>query len=308
MRPTAILLGLTALLPSALLAQQPAPGLSRGPHGVHAPSAPAARAAGARTAARASAAPRVVTITTREYAFDAPASIPAGATTFRIDNKGKELHHVWLVRLEQGHTAADYMAALGATMKGEAPPPAWAIDMGGPQDGVPGALADGTVTLAEGSYVIVCHIPAADGAPHSAKGMVKPLTVTANATPAAAPKADLQLTLRDYDFAFSAPLTAGRHTIRIANTAEQFHEAFLVRLLPGKRAQDALQWVETGMKGPPPMIPVGGSTGLGKGRSMEFTADFVAGEHALLCFLPDAKDGKPHVAHGMMKQFTVAAK
>jgi uncharacterized cupredoxin-like copper-binding protein len=53
------------------------------------------------------------------------------------------------------------------------------------------------------------------------------------------------------------------------------------------------------------MSLVGGTSGLSKGRGMEFTADFTPGEYALLCFLPDARDGKPHVAHGMVKQITV---
>jgi uncharacterized cupredoxin-like copper-binding protein len=295
MRKPALLLGLCALLPSAVMAQ----------HTSHA--ALSARPASATLAGRTSA-PRVITVKTLDYAFEAPATIPAGATTFRIVNAGKELHHVWLVKLEQGKTVGDYMKAMQATAKGEAPPPAWAIDMGGPQMGAPGALADGTVNLEAGNYVMVCHIPAADGVPHSAKGMYKALTVTPNTAPAAEPKADVTMTLRDYDFAFSAPLTAGRRTVRIVNAAEQFHEAFIARLLPGKTAVQALQWVESGMKGPPPMELVGGASGLAVGRGMQFTADFAEGEYALLCFLPDAKDGRPHVAHGMIKQITVGKK
>lgn len=302
MRKPALLLGLCALLPSAVLAQ----------HSTHAaPSlasaTPAARVAKnvAKNVAKSGAAPRIVTVKTMDYAFEAPASIPAGPTTFRIVNAGKEMHHVWLVKLEQGKTVADYMQAMQALAKGEAPPPAWAIDMGGPQMGMPGALADGTVNLEAGSYVVVCHIPGADGVPHSAKGMYKALTVTPNPTPAAEPKADVTMTLRDYDFAFSAPLTAGRHTVRIVNEAEQFHEAVIFRLQPGKTAAQALAWIEKGMQGPPPMEMVGGATGLAKGRGMQFTADFTPGDYALLCFLPDKKDGKPHVAHGMIKQITV---
>jgi uncharacterized cupredoxin-like copper-binding protein len=295
MRPSALVLALGLAFPGALLAQ----------HTGH--QATAARPAAARLASSA-AAPKVVTIKTLDYAFEAPASIPAGATTFRIENAGKELHHVWLVKLEQGKTVGDYLQAMQAAAKGEAPPPAWAVDVGGPQPGVPGALADGTVSLAAGNYVIVCHIPAPDGQPHVAKGMYKPLTVTPSAAPAAEPKADVTMTLKDYGFDFSTPLTAGRHTIRIVNVAEQFHEAFIVKLAPGKSAQDALAWVEGGMKGPPPMMPVGGASGLAKGRAMTFTADFSEGEYALLCFLPDAKDGKMHVAHGMVKQITVGPK
>ena len=51
--------------------------------------------------------PAVVTFVTREYAFDAPDTIEAGATTIKLVNKGSEMHHVWLVRLDGGHTVAD---------------------------------------------------------------------------------------------------------------------------------------------------------------------------------------------------------
>jgi hypothetical protein len=33
--------------------------------------------------------------------------------------------------------------------------------------------------------------------------------------------------------------------------------------------------------------------------------DLTPGEYGFLCFVPDAKDGQPHVAHGMMQQFTI---
>jgi hypothetical protein len=35
------------------------------------------------------------------------------------------------------------------------------------------------------------------------------------------------------------------------------------------------------------------------------TLTLTAGEYGLLCFIPDAKDGKPHFVHGMIKQFVV---
>lgn len=304
MREPVLLFGLCALLPSAVIAQPPSHAAPSHAAPSHASATPVARVA--KSPGRSAAAPRVVTIRTMDYAFEAPASIPAGPTTFRIVNTGRELHHVWFVKLAPGKTVGDYMQAMQALAKGEAPPPAWATDMGGPQMGMPGALADGTVNLEAGDYVIVCHIPAADGVPHSAKGMYRALTVTPNPAPAAEPKADVTMTLRDYDFAFSAPLTAGRRTVRIVNEAEQFHEAFIARLLPGKTAAQALAWIEKGMQGPPPMELVGGATGLAQGRGMQFTADFTPGEYALLCFLPDRKDGRPHVAHGMIKQITVA--
>lgn len=41
--------------------------------------------------------------------------------------------------------------------------------------------------------------------------------------------------LVDDDVQLSTPITAGRHTIRIENLAQQPHEAFIARLLPGGR-------------------------------------------------------------------------
>ena len=151
---------------------------------------------------------------------------------------------------------------------------------------------------------MVCHIPAPDGVTHLAKGMFKQFTVIPSATPAAEPKADVTMTLTDYDFTLSAPLTAGRRTIRLVNGAAQPHEAFIAKLAPGKTAQDALAFLGK-MQGEPPIMPYGGVTGMATGRAMSFAADFTPGQYVLLCFVPDAKDGKAHIAHGMVKTIEV---
>jgi hypothetical protein len=59
------------------------------------------------------------------------------------------------------------------------------------------------------------------------------------------------------------------------------------------------------MKGPPPALPVGGVAVIDAGGSGVFTADLAPGNYGMICFVPDAKDGKPHLMHGMMKQITV---
>jgi len=37
----------------------------------------------------------VVTVTTVDYAFQAPDTIAAGRTTLRLVNNGKDFHHIW---------------------------------------------------------------------------------------------------------------------------------------------------------------------------------------------------------------------
>jgi uncharacterized cupredoxin-like copper-binding protein len=295
----------TVLLATSMVASLTIPALAQSGHGTHSASPTSARARAflaSSTVRRVD--PRVVTVKTYDYNFQLPDTIEAGAVTFRIQNEGKELHHIWLVRLEQGKTMSDYFKAVEVAMKGTAPYPKWAIDVGGPNAAAPGLLADGTVTLAPGNYILVCHIPSPDGTPHARKGMVKSLTVVPSPKPATEPRADLTMTLVDYDFNLSAPLTAGKRTIKIVNGAAQPHEVFVARLAPGKTAGDALAFLEK-MQGQPPILPMGGATGLANGRAMSFTANFEPGQYVLICFVPDAKDFKPHFLHGMVKTIEV---
>ena len=44
---------------------------------------------------------------------------------------------------------------------------------------------------------------------------------------------------------------------------------------------------------------------MAQGVVNDVVVDLTPGEYALLCFVPDAGDGKPHVAHGMVRQVTV---
>ena len=164
--------------------------------------------------------------------------------------------------------------------------------------------------LTPGTYAVICVIPAADGMPHVMKGMGHTITVVGGKTGASkSPTAkvgapDITVDLADYSFTISRPLTRGHHVIRVRNTATQSHEMFVARLAPGKKAGDAMAWLES-PKGPPPLTPLGGTVGLAHGVSNDIALDLTPGDYALFCFIPDAKDGKPHVAHGMVKSFTV---
>jgi uncharacterized cupredoxin-like copper-binding protein len=249
----------------------------------------------------ADATDHTITVTATDYAFDAPAEIPSGITTMRLVNNGHELHHVQLVRLTDGKTAADLSAAL----KQPGPPPPWMQSASGPNAAPPGSSTQATFMLAPGNYAMLCMIPGPDHTPHFAKGMVRPLTVSnvANAS-SMTPTSDVTINMTDYAFSMSPAITAGPHTLQIVNQAKQDHEAVLVRLAPGKKAMDVAAWVDN-QTGPPPGEPLGGVTGLATGASAYITADFTPGTYALLCFLPDAKDGKPHVVHGMVQEFTI---
>jgi len=248
------------------------------------------------------AAPQVVTVTARDFNFEAPAEIAAGPTTFRLVNAGQALHHVQLVKLDDGKTLQDVFAALQAG----GPPPAWLHAIGGPNAPDPGSEANATVVLEPGSYALLCFVDIPDHVPHVMKGMAKILTVTPAPVPAAAatPTGDITMRLNDYSFALSTPITAGRHTIRVENGARQSHEVELIKLAPGKTTQDLMSWMQT-MAGPPPASAIGGISGMEPGQVQAFSHDFTPGSYVLICFVPDANDGKPHLMHGMVQTIRV---
>jgi plastocyanin len=263
----------------------------------------AAGAAAILVGCKSGRAPATINVTAKDYAFEAPASVPAGLVTVHLTNQGKDLHHAQLVKLEDGKTIDDVAKAL----RNPGPPPSWIKFVGGPNAVPPGGQANATQVLKPGRYAYLCFVFGADGVIHAAKGMMRPFEVT-GAAPAKAelPPADVTITLSDYAFEPSRPLTAGRHTIRVNNVGPQPHELALLRLAPGKTVEDFAIWAEGGMKGPPPAEPIGGVVFLDKGGSGTFNADLTPGEYGLICFVPDAKDGKPHLAHGMMQTITVS--
>jgi hypothetical protein len=251
----------------------------------------------------AAPAPNVVTVTAREYAFEAPTRLPAGLTTFNFLVKGKEPHHGIMVRLEEGKTFQD----LAAAMKSDGPPPAWAHLDGGMMIGDPEQGSNVTMALTPGSYALICFIPSADGVPHAAKGMVLPIEVTGSPAPAAGePSPDVVLTLKDFEFELSKPLTPGEHVIKVVTAQGQPHELVLVRLGDGVTAQQVVATEMGQNKGPRPSYTfVGGVAPMEAGRHAYIHARLEPGNYALICFIPDAKDGKPHFAHGMVKEIRI---
>jgi hypothetical protein len=260
----------------------------------------------AAPATTVAAAPNVVNVQASEYKFEAPDSIPAGLTTIKMNDTGKEMHHITLIKLDSGKTSADLAAGMKA-MKPGTPPPAWVVMAGGPNAAPPGSSSELTMALEPGNYALVCFIPDAKGVPHAMHGMIKDLKVTPN--PQAnmtEPTADITVTLRDYQFDFSTPLTAGKHTLKIVTApGQQPHEFTFFQLMPGKTAADIPKYVGSGMQGMPPALPLGGLSGVVAGRASYYTVDLKPGDYAIVCFLEDAKDGKPHFMHGMIQQIHI---
>ena len=243
----------------------------------------------------APAAPNVVHVEAADYSFTAPDSIPSGVTTFHMMNGGKEAHQVIIFK-----ASIEDMKK----MNPNGPAPADLVVVGGPNAAMPGGTAEATLDIAPGTYTMMCLIPSADGKPHAMKGMMRALTVTQGTSTAVMPTPDITAKLTDYAFEFSAPLTAGHHVIRIENAGPQNHEMVFIKLDSGKKIEEFAKWALS-MKGPPPGAPINGGGVMSVGGVNTVQVDLTPGDYGVLCFVTDAKDKKPHLMHGMVKQITV---
>jgi len=238
-----------------------------------------------------------------DYVFAGPSEIPSGWITFRMPNRGEEHHVMLLVRLPEGVSYAEYNSA---TQQGEAPE--WwgeQVIMGGPAALGPGLVGETTVKLDPGEYAMVCPVPTADGTQHSALGMMRPLTVTEEASGAPEPEADITMTLRSLEFEMDSDITPGRHTIRVVFEHQpegKPHDVHIARLGTNQTLEDfatAMETLDLETIELNDVYFIGGAEDMPEGYTAYFTANFEPGRYAFWCH--------GHSADGMVEEFTVEA-
>jgi uncharacterized cupredoxin-like copper-binding protein len=251
---------------------------------------------------QASSIPEVV-ITASDYAYDNPAEIQAGPTYIKMENVGEEIHHVQLLRLNDGVTLEQFQAAL---QQGEETALPLVTFHGGVGIFPKGGSGRVLVNLEEGQYVLACFIPSPDGIPHLAKGMLTPMKVVANGTTGAVqvPEADVKVALKDFNFVLPENINSGKQTWEISNEGPQPHEIIFLKLGDNMTMADIQAYFES-MDGPPPFEFAGGMQGLSAGESGILELDLKPGSYIVACEIPDPATGMAHSALGMVMQFDV---
>jgi uncharacterized cupredoxin-like copper-binding protein len=242
---------------------------------------------------------RTIAITGQDYAFEVPATIEGGLIEISFTNAGKEAHFAGLAKVAEGKTFDDVKAVLTAPPPGTPPsgPPPFE-EFAGAATVDPGLKGNATFNLPAGSYALFCALPAPDGVPHAAKGMITPLTVTEGIA-AALPDVVTSLAASDFALAGSPPTKGGTTVVGIRNQGKQLHEINLVELMPDKKMEDVVAWFKQ-PAGPPPMSF---RSGVAVKPGEEGTSSFElksGSDYAFLCAVPDALgDFAPHVVKGM---------
>jgi hypothetical protein len=245
---------------------------------------------------------RVVEWEARDYSYAAPDTLPSGWVTIRMMNHGPETHHGQLLRLNDGVTFQAFSQAI--QQEGEAALRLTTL-VGGPGAIDANHTDEVTLDLEPGSYVVACFVPSPDGVPHLAKGMLKPIEVTAtDPSTTGPPAARGRFTMRDFSFEMPDRLAAGRASYEVANAGPQPHELVVVKLGEGKTVADVMTWYQA-PTGPPPFEAVGGINGLSAGQAGYMTLDLQPGAYAAICLVPDPASGQPHLHLGMARAFAV---
>jgi hypothetical protein len=241
-----------------------------------------------------------------DFAFEGQDTLETGLVTLKFDNIGQEDHHLQMGRLNDGVTYEDFMT----TLQNEGLAAFALLEMvGGVSVLQPGVSQRVTVNLEKpGLYVALCVLPSvADGTPHYALGMVKPIEVVAPAAASnpEAPEADLEVRMVDFGYDVPAEVNAGEQVWEVINVGEQPHELAVGKLKEGKTLADVMTFVQNEQQGEAPFEFMGGAQVMATGYSNFVEFDFEAGEYVALCFYPDPATGLPHILLGMVRPFTV---
>lgn len=253
--------------------------------------------------------PPVVTVTATDYAFQAPDSLREGWTTFRVVNDGDMLHAPLIVKLDEGVTVDQFRDAYAEAWETEGPWDSLGLIGGIVAPPPKGSPSNATLHLTAGRYAWYCPMHWEGGAPHLVEhGMTRAFIVTPRGESAPEPS-DLQpsltITMDDYAYSLSAPLTAGRHLIRVENRGREGHEVVLMKLQEEKTLVNFQAWLAD-PRSPPPISRSLGGIVLEEGGAKEgyFDVETTPGSYVIFCTI-NAPDGRPHTEHGMIQLIQV---
>jgi len=269
---------------------------------------PSTAPAASTTAAATEPEAKPVSITGRDYAFDAADTIEGGLVEIEFTNAGKEAHVVGLAKIAEGKTIDDVKVVFSAPRSGAPPagPPPFE-EYAGVSTVDPGGVGNATFNLPAGSYALSCALPAPDGVPHVGKGMIRPLEVTEGIA-SEVPQSVASLAANDFSLAGAPPAEAGPSVVKIRNQGKQIHEVNLVELMPGKKLDDLVAWFKAPVGPPPGSFLSGVAVKPGEEGTTEFELE-AGTSYTLICGIPDSLSGDfvPNIVKGMyMAAFTVS--
>ncbi len=278
--------------------------------------------------------PGVVEVVTNAMDFQLVKSIPSGWTTFKYRNQSSDTHFFILEKYPEGKNITNaskdiipvFQRAMDSITAGKTEAgmaifqnfPEWfheVVIVGGTGMIAPGKIAQSTVNLEPGTYLVECYVKMNSGMFHSSMGMLAELTVTSekNGKEPPVPTSEINISSTK-GIEFKNELQTGRQTFKV-NFLDQIaypnfvgHDVHLVKLTPEadlKTLEKWMNWLDPkGLISPLPtgFEFMGGIQDMPGGNSGYFTVNLTEGRYAFISEIPDASK------HKMLKEFKIQKK
>jgi hypothetical protein len=272
-----------------------------------------------------------IEIVTRSMEFQMVDTITSGWNTFRFKNLSNETHFFLMDKYPEGKTIEDLKKEIfspfdnGMDLINQGKPeegfaefnklPKWLFDVvyyGGSGLIAPKHIAETTIKLDPGYYVMECYVKMPNGKFHASMGMVKAIIITEEDSGNSPPTADVGITIsKDEGISYSGNLTKGEHTLSVHFIDQAPHEHFLghdVNLVKFgddvdlEKLEAWMNWsTPFGLKTPVPqgVTFLGGVNDSPAGTTGYFTVNLSPGNYAFISEVPNASK------KGMLKTFTI---
>ncbi|HEX7121830.1 MAG TPA: hypothetical protein VF178_05610 [Gemmatimonadaceae bacterium] len=224
-------------------------------------------------------------------------TVAAGWRRIQLRGTTGDDHNVVVFRIPDGMSPEAFVAAIDTA----AATPLGAVALGGPD----GASTDAVVHLQPGTHLVACLIRIDDGPRHASAGewaLVHVVPAVPSGTHVAAPRATIDVDLRDFTYGVSDPWPAGAQVIRVRNTGVQDHLMLFARLHGGRTLRDWIDAEDPATVSEPPL----GIARLGPGQEAYLPVDLAPGAYVLYCLVRDPGTARLHTALGMIRVVTVS--
>lgn len=273
-----------------------------------------------------------VEITSTGMNFDLPDEIPSGWTTFRYQNKTDITHFFVIEKMPEFEgdqkTVEDSKAEVVPVFQnimddimGKEPRfpdagfqlPEWypnVLFVGGPGLIGPNGIAETTIHLSPGTYVIECYVKQPDGTFHSTQEMIEGLVVTEETSDVDPPDPNVEMTLSSNDgIEVDGNLTAGENIVRVEYEDQKAQEhslgfdVHLARLENDTDMDELAVWMNwsapSGLTTVAPVEFLGGAQEMPLGHFAYMRFDLEPGRYAWIAEVPNPAE------KDMLKTFTV---
>ncbi|MCG9970780.1 hypothetical protein [Christiangramia crocea] len=264
----------------------------------------------------------IIEVVTNEMDFQIPSRLKSGWTTFRYNNKSSETHFFIFEKMPEGITIDNYnnelvppfKAAFNHLINDEVEKameefekvPAWWNDVklgGGVGLISPKSVAESTIYMHPGTYVMECYVRMPNGMPHAFYGMLKEIQVTEETNDLKEPSYDHQISISSQEgITFQDSIKAGNYQLAINfKDQKQYetllgHDVNLVRLDNISKLDTLGRWINAAnIKAFRTPIPegltfLGGVEDLEEGETGYFKTQLKQGTYVLISEIPNAID------------------